>query len=1010
MSKNLPKQITLSIIISLCAGLIHPILSPVAAQINTQKLEKEDYAEGEVIVKYREDKLNIDSRSLVNQFKLNSIETELEKKNQFPDINTAVYKSNTKSTQQLIKEFSANPNIEYVEPNYIVRIFADLDSGEPADPNDLYFDNLWGFDNDAQSGGTTGADIQIKSAWELIDATGSGTEIQVGIIDTGIDYTHPDLRENIWFNPDELVTADDNLDGGITYSEVINNLTDCTGTEGINLKDLFCSSLEDGIDNDGNGYIDDFIGWDTYNGDNDPYDDHTTTHGTHVAGILGASKNNSIGVAGINDEIKLVAIKAFNSAGSGNFGTITSGVQYSDSLGIKITNNSFGTTSSANLREDQDNPAFGFKTLRDAMKNSGINNDTLFVVAAGNGRYISDGHPDNTSAGYDIDTHPDWTSYPAAYDLDNIITIASTDRTDTISAFSNYGQTSVDIGAPGSEIYSSLGNSTYGYKSGTSMATPMVAGALSLLSKYLEYINGTVPNYSELKAQLLDHSEYVTGLDNYLSADTDGVHGKRLNVFDSLPPEVEYTLTPLQSAGDIPDGGSLALDLTATKSGTFNLAASPDTYSKTHSISITRNGLYEMEFEDQGRNSFQEDLYVGWILNTSIDNRHPVAVHNGNETAFTISGGCYGNNNDVTLTVDDEVNDPVTASVVYTPIQCNNGYWSIDADLSSLNNGNLTFSPTQPSIQSYSKTIVKTEYLPADPNITSPSDNYTTTSTKVTLSGTGEPLATISITGGSAPATTIVSAGGIFTTEVSLNSSQTNTLVASSIDQYNVPSANTDSINVIQRRRSSSGGGGSSTTTPEEDLEVTPVILSDISGTTFETYINNLVGAGVINGFSDGTYRPDENVTREQMAKFIVTAFNFKLSGSYSDNFPDISSDSKFFEYIQILKQLQIVGGYSDGTYRPTNYVTRGEVTKFIALAFYRKDIDISGELKNIFPDLPNDNPFAYYINYLAQNEVNNETLISGYSDGTYKADDPLTRGQMAKIIWNSIQFVESKT
>lgn len=1004
------KTATILVNLSIIINVLFPLFKTFTnIQAANKPIPEGSYVQGEVIVKYKNDKVQINSKSILNRLRINSVESNLEKKHKFKDLNAVVYKSKQKSTTQLIQELSKNPNVEYAEPNYIAHVFADLDGGEPADPNDTYFDNQWALDNDGQDGGTVGADTQVKSAWELIEATGSGTEMLVGVIDTGIDYTHPDLRENMWYNPIELAAADDNLDGEVTYTEVMAHLNNCDGVGGITLKDLFCSvTFNDDVDDDANGYVDDFVGWDTYNNDNDPFDDHTATHGTHVAGIIGAKKNNSTGIAGVNTQVKLVAIKTFNSEGSGSFGNIISGINYSNSLDIKISNNSYGSSSNTDFRTDQENVLFGYSSLRTSMKNSGINYGTIYIVAAGNGREDLEGHCTQSYSGFDIDTDPSCTIYPAAYDLENIITVASTNNLDTISSFSNYGQTSVDIGAPGEQIYSTLGGNTYGYKSGTSMATPHVAGTASLIYKYLEYLNGTPPTYTDLRTQILDHSEYITGLDNYLAADTDGVHGKRLNIYDALPPEVEYTLDPEQIAGDIPDGGSITLNLTGTKAGKLNLASNPDTYAKIQTATLNRNGLYELEFEDIGRNIFQSDVYINWILNTSIDDKHDSVIFAGNRDAFVISGGCYGNTDDVELTIDDDIDDPPTPAIVESNILCDNGFWTYTADVSGFNNGTLTFTPTQPLTQSYPKEIIKTEILPVDPIITSPEDNYTTTSSSVTVTGTGEPLATITITGGAEVATTSVTAEGNFEVVVVLNKSQSNTLIASSIDQYNVPSENTDSVIVIQKKKSSSGGGSGGSAS--DNLVVTPVTLSDISGNLFETYINNLVSAGVVNGYSDGTYRPDDNVTREQMAKFIVKAFNFEVTTSKTPAFSDIASDSVFIAEINALKSLNIVSGYSDGTYRPSNFVSREEVTKFVALSFYQKGINISGEIPNIFPDVSNDSIYAYYINYLAQNTVGDTPIINGFSDGTYGPSLPLTRGQMAKIIWNSMQFVTSRT
>ncbi|MBP9758857.1 S-layer homology domain-containing protein [Candidatus Dojkabacteria bacterium] len=201
------------------------------------------------------------------------------------------------------------------------------------------------------------------------------------------------------------------------------------------------------------------------------------------------------------------------------------------------------------------------------------------------------------------------------------------------------------------------------------------------------------------------------------------------------------------------------------------------------------------------------------------------------------------------------------------------------------------------------------------------------------------------------------------------------------------------------------GGSGSQGLTYTETSITT---LNDITGSSFETYINNLVEAGVIDGYSDGTYRPDENVTREQMAKFIVKAFGFTLSTDNNPGFPDIATDSKYIKEINTLKALGIVSGYSDGSYKPSQIVTRAEVTKFIVLSLEKKEKIVPSNITNRFPDIATDNLFLQYINYLAQSKVGDSTILGGFSDGTYGPELPLTRGQMAKIIWNSMEFVKS--
>ena len=160
---------------------------------------------------------------------------------------------------QVLSAYNATPGIRYAEPNYVVRVAATT-------PNDPRFSELWGLHNTGQTGGTPGADIRAPEAWDF--NTGS-REIIVAVIDTGVDYTHPDLTNNIWTNPGEIPG--------------------------------------DGIDNDGNGYVDDVHGYDFYDKDGDPMDEDD--HGTHCAGTIGAEGNNNLGVAGVCWQVRIMAVR-----------------------------------------------------------------------------------------------------------------------------------------------------------------------------------------------------------------------------------------------------------------------------------------------------------------------------------------------------------------------------------------------------------------------------------------------------------------------------------------------------------------------------------------------------------------------------------------------------------------------------------------------------------------------------------------------------------------------------
>lgn len=314
-----------------------------------------------------------------------------------------------KTMQEILTDFRADPNVEYAEPNYVVWALEI--------PNDPDFGKLWGLNNDGQTGGTFDADIDAPEAW---DKQKGQKDIIVSIIDTGIDYNHPDLTANIWINSDEIP----------------NN----------------------GVDDDNNGYVDDYRGWDFANNDADPMDDNR--HGTHVAGTVGAVGNNATGVVGVNWTVSLMPLKFLRSNGSGSTSDAIKAIVYATDNGAHITSNSWGGGGSS-------------QALKDAIQYAS-DRGVLFVAAAGNESKDNDENP----------------NYPSNYEVENVIAVASTDDEDRLSSFSNYGVVTVDLAAPGEQIYSTLPQNGYGSLSGTSMATPHTAGAAALVwSHYLPNIN-----------------------------------------------------------------------------------------------------------------------------------------------------------------------------------------------------------------------------------------------------------------------------------------------------------------------------------------------------------------------------------------------------------------------------------------------------------------------------------------------------------------------------------------
>lgn len=332
-------------------------------------------------------------------------------------------------------------------------------------PNDADFDKQYALDNRGQSGGVLDADIDALEAWEM--HTGS-KDVLVGVIDTGIYYKHPDLIDNYWSNPGETGLDQNGQD-----------------------------KRSNGIDDDNNGYVDDWRGWDFINNDNDPIDDHN--HGTHCAGVIGAKSNNGIGISGVNWEVSMVGLKIFNSQGSTTTDAIVGAIEYATTIGVDLTSNSWGGGAYSQL-------------IYDAIKRA-QEKGILFVAAAGN----NSKNTDETS------------NYPSGYDIDNIISVASTDHNDHISYFSNYGIQTVDVAAPGSDIYSTVTNDGYSMMSGTSMATPYVSGVAALVMAAFPDIS-----YKEVKARILYNGDRNESLRDKVMT------GARINAYASL--EIDHIM------------------------------------------------------------------------------------------------------------------------------------------------------------------------------------------------------------------------------------------------------------------------------------------------------------------------------------------------------------------------------------------------------------------------------------------------------------------------------------
>ena len=407
--------------------------------LNNTALEtaEANYVPNQVIVKFDPEMSRVEKESLCERLNAEVVDTTQTGGIQLLKVDGVDF-------EEAIMILKNHSQIEYAEPNYIVSV------DDIMIPNDPGFDNLYGLNNTGQTGGTPDADIDSPEAWEI--QTGS-SDVVIGVIDSGVDYNHPDLVNNMWTNPGEI--------------------------------------RDNGIDDDGNGFVDDFFGYDFINDDGDPFDDDS--HGTHVAGTIAVEGNNGIGVTGASWDGQIMALKFINADGSGSTFDAIQAIEYATMMGADLTNNSWGGGGSS-------------QALEDAIAAAGEDGQ-LFIAAAGNDSVDSDLSP----------------AYPASYDLDNIISVAATDDNDQLAEFSNFGATTVDLGAPGVEILSTVPGGDYDFFNGTSMAAPHVSGVVSLLL-------AEEPGLSTEQAKNL----ILTGVDPIPDLEGHTVTGGRLNAFNSL--------------------------------------------------------------------------------------------------------------------------------------------------------------------------------------------------------------------------------------------------------------------------------------------------------------------------------------------------------------------------------------------------------------------------------------------------------------------------------------------
>ncbi|MFC2160482.1 S8 family serine peptidase [Acidobacteriota bacterium] len=441
----------------LLAGLSLPSRSQILRRPIRQPLSDKDRprsAPDKILVKYKKmgDVRTQESMkaSIESSFGIQEIK-------KFTLIEVSVYRTFWDKEQTLV-ELNANPFVEYAEPDY-------YRYSKSTFPNDLRFFDLWGLHNTGQNSGIVDADIDAPQAWDL--TTGS-PDVVVAVIDSGVDYNHEDLKTNMWRNPGEI-----------------------PGNE---------------IDDDDNGYIDDYHGIDAINKSGDPMDDDG--HGTHASGSIAAVGNNGIGITGVCWNCRIMALRFLSREGGGTISDEVECIQYAVNQGVKIISGSFGEYDFSQSE----------KNAIDAAGNSGV----LFVFAVGN-----DGENN------DIKPH-----YPSAHDSENIISVGVSNRNDQLVSWSDYGLTTVDVAAPGDDILSTVLNNGYQTESGTSMATPHVAGLAALIKSYNPSLN-----WLDIKNLILDNGDKIP------SALGKIVSGSRINAYKALMGEKKIVLNLQAGAG-----------------------------------------------------------------------------------------------------------------------------------------------------------------------------------------------------------------------------------------------------------------------------------------------------------------------------------------------------------------------------------------------------------------------------------------------------------------------------
>lgn len=582
-----------------------------------------DYPSNEVIVTYNTTSdtngqlsnttnyINLDSFTNRNEVKTFNLLSNPEPVDSTPITDTSSLISYHSKSELItaIASLKQDHTVSSIQPNFTYHLLDSTD--EPGLSKQWWAYNDGNFMDGFKNQATLGIDINVKNPW---DNYAGGRDVIVAVLDSGIDYTHEDLKDVLWTNPNEIEN--------------------------------------DGIDNDNNGYIDDIRGWNYYLNSNDTYNKETTedNHGTHCAGIIGASKNG-VGIAGItsNANVKIMSLKALGGPKStGTTKDLVNAIKYAELMGATICNISAGT----------ENPD---PLLQSIITDSSM----LFVVAAGNG--------DNNQMGSDNDQHP---VYPASFDLDNIISVANLQCNGILHTSSNYGLKSVDLAAPGTTIYSTLVNGRYGYLSGTSMAAPMVTGTLAMVYSLKEDIT-----LLQAKTIILNTVKELPSLSGRL------VTGGMLDIYSAI---------------SIDDAKLLSLDTTAPNIKT-KIKSIKDSYKKKLTVTVidSDNNLSLVRYA-KGKKSIS--YFEGGVKGTTISLKgNSASLSIGDTSNYTVYALDYAGNETI-KTVNITVIKPTKVSMISKKTLTVGKTYTLKPTLTpSTTTSSLTFTSSNPKVATIHK-------------------------------------------------------------------------------------------------------------------------------------------------------------------------------------------------------------------------------------------------------------------------------------------------------------------